>query len=196
MRVSGIRVIRWNCPSICRPRESPKVLKDNIQYGASVALCNLIYTGRPDTRGHSVGTASTGNGGQPSRNGAGYDCYQTDIQYWNTVARREIIDVVQDFYDSMASLVKTIGERVDAGLADPQDLLMAEVKLNEAEYRLLQAKNDFHSGRMALNSIIGVELQSSTEIETVVPMLAIGDSLSLSIGMNRPEIRLLKNRLR
>ena len=42
-------------------------------------------------------------------------------------------------------------ERVEAGLVDPQDLLMAEVKLNEAEYQLLQAKSSLETGRMALN---------------------------------------------
>lgn len=33
---------------------------------------------------------------------------------------------------------------------------MAEVQLNEAEYRLLQAKSNFETGRMALNSIYWV----------------------------------------
>ncbi|KIO46387.1 TolC family protein [Sanguibacteroides justesenii] len=168
----------------------------HMQYGVSVALLQPVYTGGRILEAIRLVRHQQAMAVNQAEMVRVMVCYQTDIQYWNTVARREIIDVVQDFYDSMASLVKTIGERVDAGLADPQDLLMAEVKLNEAEYRLLQAKNDFQTGCMALNSIIGVELQSSTEIETVVPMLAIGDSLSLSTGMNRPEIKIAEEQVK
>ena len=73
-------------------------------------------------------------------------CYQTDIQYWSAVARQEIVTVAEDFRNSIAALVKTIKERVEVGLVDPQDLLMAEVKLNEAEYQLLQAQSNFETG--------------------------------------------------
>ena len=92
-------------------------------------------------------------------------CYQTDMQYWNTVARAELLQVATDYRNSIASLTKTIRERVEAGLVDPQDLLMAEVKLNEAEYQLLQAKSSLETGRMALNSLIGTALHEITEVE-------------------------------
>ena len=42
-------------------------------------------------------------------------CYQTDIQYWSAVARQEIVDVAEDFRNSIAALVKTIKERVEVG---------------------------------------------------------------------------------
>ena len=42
---------------------------------------------------------------------------------------------------------------------------MAEVKLNEAEYQLLQAKSSLETGRMALNSLIGTALHEITEVE-------------------------------
>ena len=87
---------------------------------------------------------------------------QTDMQYWNTVARTEIVRISDDYRNSVSSLTQTIRERVEAGLTDRQDLLMMEVKLNEAEYQLLQAKKNLENGRMALNSLIGVELQSQT----------------------------------
>ena len=62
-------------------------------------------------------------------------CYQTDMQYWNAVARRELMNIATDYRNSVASLARTIRERVEAGLVDPQDLLMAEVKLNEPNTR-------------------------------------------------------------
>lgn len=121
-------------------------------------------------------------------------CYQTDIQYWNTVARCEIVNVTADFQQSVASLVATIRERVDAGLSDPQDLLMAEVRLNEANYQLLQAQNNFETGLMALNSLIGVSLDTPTEINTSIPLVT--DSLLPTDVTGRPELRIAHDQIR
>ena len=88
--------------------------------------------------------------------------------------------VAEDFRNSIAALVKTIKERVEVGLVDPQDLLMAEVKLNEAEYQLLQAQSNFETGRMALNSMIGVRLEHHTELDSQIPVVVVDDSTWLS----------------
>ena len=88
------------------------------------------------------------------------------------------------------SLAKTIRERVEAGLVDPQDLLMAEVKLNEAEYQLLQAKSNLETGRMALNSLIGMELNKTTEVEDSIPSIVMNEELWNLDGCNRPELKI------
>ena len=117
-------------------------------------------------------------------------CYQTNMQYWNTVARAELLQVATDYRNSIASLTNTIRERVEAGLIDPQDLLMAEVKLNEAEYRLLQAKSNLETGRMALNSLIGMELHETTEVEDTIPSVVMNEQLWEQNGSNRPELKM------
>lgn len=165
-------------------------------YGLSASLLQPIYTGgrvleniRLAQHQHSLAT----NQSALVRSAV---CYQTDIQYWNTIARQEIQGVTQDFYHSMASLVKTIQERVEAGLIDPQDLLMAEVKMNEASYQVLQAENDFETSRMALNSILGMELQHPTELDSLIPVPVIPDSLLTQTGLNRPEIRMAEDQIK
>ena len=130
----------------------------DMKYGASLTLLQPVYTGgrlletiRMAKHQHSLAAHQA----EYFRSAL---CYQTDMQYWNTVARAELLQVATDYRNSIASLTKTIRERVEAGLVDPQDLLMAEVKLNEAEYQLLQAKSSLETGRMALNSLIGTAL--------------------------------------
>ena len=118
------------------------------------------------------------------------------MQYWNAVARFELIRIATEYRNSVASLVKTIRERVEVGLADPQDLLMAEVKLNEAQYQVLQAQSNFDTGRMALNSLIGVELKAETQIEDTVPNISLSEDLLLTDGSNRPEIRIAHDQIR
>lgn len=104
--------------------------------------------------------------------------------------------MAEDFRNSIAALVKTIKERVEVGLVDPQDLLMAEVKLNEAEFQLLQAQSNFETGRMALNSMIGVQLEHTTELDSQIPKVTVSDSIWLSTGTGRPEIQMAYDHIR
>lgn len=161
----------------------------DMKYGASVSLLQPIYTGgrlleniRMAKYRHNI----SGFQEEYIRSGI---YLQTDMLYWNTVARTEIVRISEDYRNSVASLVQTIRERVETGLTDPQDLLMMEVKLNEAEYQLLQARKNFENGRMALNSLIGVELQAQTEVGDSVAAVMMADDLIYEMGNNviRPE---------
>lgn len=73
---------------------------------------------------------------------------------------------------------------------------MAEVKLNEAKYRLLQAQSNFETGRMAFNSLIGIPLQTATEIEATLPIVNPPDSLLHQNRVNRPEIEMAQDRIK
>lgn len=168
----------------------------NLNYGGSLSILQPVYTGGrvlESIRMAQHQQALVGNQAKALNDAV---CYQTDIQYWSAVARQEIVDVAEDFRNSIAALVKTIKERVEVGLVDPQDLLMAEVKLNEAEYQLLQAQSNFETGRMALNSMIGVRLEQPTELDVQIPIVVVSDSLWLSTGMGRPEIQMAYDKIR
>ena len=155
----------------------------DMKYGASLTLLQPVYTGgrlletiRMAKHQHSLAAHQA----EYFRSAL---CYQTDMQYWNTVARAELLQVATDYRNSIASLTKTIRERVEARLVDPQDLLMAEVKLNEAEYQLLQAKSSLETGRMALNSLIGTALHEITEVEDTIPSIVMNEQLWKQIGI-------------
>lgn len=168
----------------------------DMKYGASVTLLQPVYTGGRLLESirmaqHQQSLASS----QAEMIGSAV-CFQTDMQYWNTVARKEMVDIASDFKKSVSSLVTTIRERVEAGLVDPQDLLMAEVKLNEAEYQLLQAQSTFETGRMALNSIIGEELQRPTPTDSCIPVVSLQDSLLHLEESNRPELKIAYDKIK
>lgn len=161
-----------------------------LNYGASLSILQPVFTGGRVLESIRMAQHQQSFADNQAEAVNAAVCYQTDIQYWSTVARHEIVAVAEDFRNSMAALVKTIRERVEVGLVDPQDLLMAEVKLNEAEYQLLQAKSNFETGRMALNSMIGVQLENPTEVDMLIPMVVTNDSVWISVGIARPEIRM------
>lgn len=168
----------------------------NLNYGGSLSILQLVYTGGRVLESIRMAQHQQALAGNQAKALNDAVCYQTDIQYWSAVARQEIVDVAEDFRNSIAALVKTIKERVEVGLVDPQDLLMAEVKLNEAEYQLLQAQSNFETGRMALNSMIGVRLEQPTELDAQIPIVVVSDSLWLSTGMGRPEIQMAYDKIR
>lgn len=169
----------------------------DLKYGVAVSLQQPIYTGgrlletiRMAKYRHNV----SGFQEEYIRSGI---YLQTDIQYWNTVAHTEIVRISDDYRNSVASLTQTIRERVEAGLTDRQDLLMMEVKLNEAEYQLLQARKNQENGLMALNSLIGVELGVQTEVEDSVALVALDDaSLWSDEGVVRPELKIATEQIK
>ena len=168
----------------------------NLNYGGSLSILQPVYTGGRVLESIRMAQHQQALAGNQAKALNDAVCYQTDIQYWSAVARQEIVDVAEDFRNSIAALVETIKERVEVGLVDPQDLLMAEVKLNEAEYQLLQAQSNFETGRMALNSMIGVRLEQPTELDAQIPIVVVSDSLWLSTGMGRPEIQMAYDKIR
>ena len=168
----------------------------NLNYGGSLSILQPVYTGGRVLESIRMAQHQQALAGNQAKALNDAVCYQTDIQYWSAVARQEIVDVAEDFRNSIAALVKTIKERVEVGLVDPQDLLMAEVKLNEAEYQLLQAQSNFETGRMALNSMVGVRLEQPTELDAQIPIVVVSDSLWLSTGMGRPEIQMAYDKIR
>lgn len=167
-----------------------------LNYGGSLSLLQPVYTGGRLLESIRMAQHQQSLASNQSKVLNDAVCFQTDIQYWSAVARLEIVSVAEDFRNSIAALVKTIKERVEVGFVDPQDLLMAEVKLNEAEYQLLQAQSNFETGRMALNSMIGIQLEHSTELDSQIPMVVVNDSLWLATGMTRPEIGMAYDRIR
>ena len=169
----------------------------DMKYGASISLVQPIYTG-----GRLLETIQMT---RYQRNVSGFQeeyirsgiYLQTDLQYWNTVARKEIVRISEDYRNSIASLTQTIRERVDAGLTAQQDLLMMEVKLNEAEYQLTQAQTNFENGRMALNSLIGVELHTPTEIEdSVSTVMPEQETSQYNEGSSRPELKIATEQIK
>lgn len=168
----------------------------NMKYGASVTLMQPIYTGgRLLEMIHMAQSQQSFARSQKDMTLSAV-CFQTDVQYWNTVARRELVSIATDFHGSISSLVKVVKERVDVGLVDPQDQLMAEVKLNEAEYQLLQAKTNFETGRMALNSLIGTGLSLETEVDSQLPAITDTKMVELPDVRMRPELAMAEEKVK
>ncbi|MGL4993582.1 MAG: TolC family protein [Bacteroidales bacterium] len=154
-----------NIPSLSAPLS---FRGEAIQYGAAISLLQPIYTG-----GRTLALIKQAEQ-QKSLSINRFDhirsevCFQTDVQYWNCVATREIQSILNHTYESISTLKAIVQDRVEVGIADPQDLLMVEVSLNNSHYQLLKSTNQATSNRMALNSLIGNELDAELEIDSQI----------------------------
>lgn len=140
----------------------------NMKYGISLTLLQPVYAGGRVLESIRMAESRQMMAVSQTELIRSLVSYQTDIQYWNTVARAEVRGVADDFRSSVANLTRIVSERVEAGMSDRQELLTAEVKLNEAEYQLLQAQSELETGLMALNSLIGEPLNAPTRIDSTV----------------------------
>lgn len=167
----------------------------DLKYGASATLLQPVYTGGRIVEAIRLAESQKTLAESQRELLHSSVCFQVDVQYWTTVARREMVGVATDFRNSVEELVRIVRERVEAGLTDRQELLTAEVKLNEAEYRLLQARSEFDTGLMALNSLIGVPLDAPTPVGTEV--VQVNNAVAaMQTTAQRPEIRMAQERIR
>lgn len=183
--------------SLQLPSISPFTFRaNNTSYGASATIMQPIYTGGKVRETLNVAKKESNYAVNQAEVIKSNVCYQTDCYYWTAVARYEMVEIAKSLQESVEMLVEVVRERVEVELVDKNDLLMAEVKLNEANYQLMQAKNDFEVGRMSLNSMIGIDLKNETEVEKHVPAIEHIGSLSAEMkNANRAELRMAADKI-
>ena len=89
---------------------------------------------------------------------------ETDLRYWRVVSRNERLNLARENLLLYEELVNNIQDRFEQGVANRNELLQAQVRLNDAELRLLQATDDLAIARMQLNQIIGRDVTESTQV--------------------------------
>ncbi|MGL5227944.1 MAG: TolC family protein [Bacteroidales bacterium] len=116
--------------------------------------------------------------------------YVSDYKYWSTVANEEVVRVSEQLKASIEQLVLIVKQRVDAGAVSKNDLLMVEVKLNEATYQLMQLQTQLAVNKMSLNSFIGSPLNDSLTTDSSIPVLSETELQGVRPKDDRPEIRM------
>lgn len=171
------------------------------KYGATLTLAQPIYTGGAVKANYEKAKKENEQSGYEKERITNNILYDADVYYWNKVARQEMVGVAEDFKQSVSMLVEVVRHRVEEEYTDRNDLLMAEVKLNDAEYRLTQARNEAEIARLSMNSFSGVSFDEVIPTDSlVIPLTeeaahigAIDDIMAarpeLKIAMSQVEIQ-------
>lgn len=165
----------------------------DMNYGAGLTLAQPLYSGGAIKAGYEKAKQESIISQFEKERVTNNIIHDADVYYWNKVAQEEMALVAADFKESVAKLVEVVKHRVEEQFTDRNDLLMAEVKLNDAEYRLIQAQNAAEVARMTLNSFSGVSFSDTIPTDHTVIPIKQNDMTCHSIenGMAaRPELRI------
>lgn len=168
------------------------------KYGASVSLTQPVYAGGKIRESVKMAQSQTNLAQNQSQMIKADISYEADSRYWNAVARKEIANIMQSYQRSVKELVTVIDERVKAELISRNDLLMAEVKLNEVSYQLQQAQNNCEVARLSLNSFIGTGFDDLTPIDSTIPPIetvSVGAEDLKDVPANRAETRIAQDKI-
>jgi len=163
------------------------------KYGASLSLLQPVYSGGALKAGYDKAVKESELSRYEKERVANDIVYNADVYYWNKVACDERVKVAEAFKASVSTLVEVVRHRVTEGYTDRNDLLMAEVKLNDAEYRLAQARNDAEVARLSMNSFSGVPFDQVQPTDSVVllPVQEYDYALTVEAAMmGRPELQI------
>ena len=146
----------------------------NIHYGGSLTLAQPIYMGGSLQAAYRKALQEKSLAEQERRRILNNIAYDADVHYWNAVAGREMVGVAAEYKKAVSRLVTVVKHRVEVEYIDKNDLLMAEVKLNEADYQWLQAINQAEVSNLALYSFAGLETNEDLSTDSIVVALKQG----------------------
>lgn len=178
--------------------ESPVSIQGkDTKYGASLTLAQPLYTGGAIKAGYEKSKKETEMAEHEKRRVRNNVIYDADVYYWNAVAQTEMVRVAEEYKASVERLVEVVKHRVEVDFTDKNDLLLTEVKLNDARYQLLQAQNSKEISRMKLNSFAGVPFSKHISIAPAIQELRQAKQLpEMASAMNaRPELKIAQNKV-
>jgi len=122
---------------------------------------------------------------------------QTDEAYWNLAAMKEKVKLAEKYVLMLDSLEGTLNDSYELGLAPKSEKLKVTVNKNDAELKLLRAKNAYRIMQMNLCRIIGLPLNTDIDISEkisespVLPDFQNATNLALN---NRQELLILDDK--
>lgn len=121
---------------------------------------------------------------------------KTDETYWTYVQTNELLKLALSYHKVVNELLHNVQNAQAVGLKHTNDVLKVQVKVNEAELQILQAKNGMNLSRKNLCHIMGVPLSAVITLpesfEEMQPVLFDRDA----DYYNRPEFAILEHQVR
>ena len=122
---------------------------------------------------------------------------QTELAFWSSVYNEEVINLSLMYSEAIDGLVQVIKDKVDFEIISRNDLLLLEVRQNEAELFELMTRNKFEVSLMEINRIIGNPIESEIQVSGDLSGTEESfDTISLSsVYSIRPELISQRNRI-
>lgn len=110
-----------------------------------------------------------------------------DQAYWLVVSLKAKEQLAQDLVKLVETLRSNVQTMLDNGVATKSDLLMVEVKCNEAKMMLTKVQNGLTLSRMALAQLCGLPVQSDMQLEDE-NLKNVGIQSTTDLGYNMADV--------
>jgi outer membrane protein TolC len=166
-------------------------------YLAGIALEQPVFTGGKITAGNKMADIGLEMAGENKTLQQMNTIAEADNAYWTYISVSQKVKLAQQAVDMLNELVKKAHDAHEVGMSSRNDLLKAQVELNNAKLNLQKAKNGLELSRMDLCRVTG--LPFNTEILAVDTTIAVNFSSDLKAEnesvQQRPEYQLLQKNI-
>ena len=122
--------------------------------------------------------------------------YNIKNAYWNLFKAKKVKEVTNQNVEQVKAHLTNVKNFYEQGLSTKNDLLKVQVQLSESELRQIDAKNAVKLARINLFNVIGVPLNTDSEIPDSVDIKTnqvndLDSYIEMAID-NRPELKAIK----
>lgn len=165
-------------------------------YMAGLTLQQPLYTGGKIMTGNkmaSIGVEMAGENRDLQEMNA---VYEADQAYWLYVSVKEKVKLASTYKKLLDTLVATVNNAYETGMVTKNEVLKAQVKLNEVKLQLQKAQSGLELTRMALCRVTGLDYSTAIEATDSVIDITNEPVLQMTTDVNnRPEYSLLKKQV-
>lgn len=165
-------------------------------YMAGVSLEQAIYTGGKINTGNKMAAIGLDMADENKVLQQTQTLYEADQAYWLYVSVKEKVKLAATYKKLLEKLVETVTNAYQTGMLTKNEVLKAQVKLNEVKLQLQKAQSGLELTRMALCRVTGLDY--TTPIEASDSIIIISDEVIISEINDvtlRPEYTLMKKQV-
>lgn len=133
-------------------------------YGFTLVLEQPLYTGNKLTAINKQAKANEGYAGANLKAADNNLVYEVKKSYYTVISAQQYVKTMEEAVNSMEKHLKEADAYYRAGMVPKLDVMRAEVKMADLRQKLLMARNGLVMSKMALNFVIGVELDRDYQV--------------------------------
>lgn len=166
-------------------------------YLAGVTMEQPLYTGGKINAGNEMANLGVEMAGDNIELQKMNTLAEADNAYWNYVSVNEKVKLAKEAVDLLREIIRDVRNSYEVGMIHKNDLLKAQVELNNATLDLQKAKNGRELSRMNLCRITGLPLSTQVvALDTLINVEPILMNDSMAVISERPEYQLLEKNIR
>lgn len=159
-------------------------------YNLNAPIIQNVYSGSSVQRANELAGLQKDLANNSKEDIENYLLLETEIAFWSAVYNNEMLQLSIDYKNVIDGLATVIRDKVETEIISRNDLLLVEVRQNEAELFKLISTNQLDVSVMELNRIIGFPLDQKHQLVGSLNEMIVNnlDYTLDSVLVNRPDI--------